>query len=375
MHYVTVLGAGRIGRCIAELLSQRRDWHISLADRDEAALSQVSESIRCTKLDVSDPVALDAALAGQDAVISACQFFDNPQIAQAALRHGTSYFDLTEDVSTTNHVRKLSQSARRGQVFVPQCGLAPGYVGILGADVAAHFDTLETLKLRVGALPQMPNNAMLYNLTWSTEGLINEYCNLCDAIKDGKPTKVLPLEGLERFILDGARYEAFNTSGGLGTLSETLAGKVNDLTYKTIRYPGHRDLMDFLVHDLKLGEAGPRRELLMRIIEEAVPVTEQDVVVVLVSATGRKRGKFVQHSEHRRILAGSWWRPDWSGIQITTASSACAVLDLHFLGRLLRGDKDRGFVAQEEIALDHFMLSPYAAPFRAPVTQHNPGSA
>lgn len=373
MHHVTVLGAGRIGRCIAELLSQRSAWQVTLGDRDQDALSTLPPHIHGVQVDVADDQSLREVLSGQDAVLSACPFFDNPRIAEAALARGASYFDLTEDVRTTGIVRDIATRARRGQVFVPQCGLAPGYVGILGADVAAHFDVLETLKLRVGALPQMPNNAMLYNLTWSTEGLINEYCNPCDAIKEGKPTKVLPLEGLENFILDGARYEAFNTSGGLGTLCETLAGKVQDLTYKTIRYPGHRDLMDFLIRDLKLGEEGRRRELLMRLIEEAVPVTHQDVVVILVSATGRRHGKLIQHSEHRHILAGSWWRPEWSGIQITTASSACAVLDLHFAGQLLQSQKDRGFVAQEEIPLRSFMSSPWAAPFAPSPTQHNPG--
>jgi len=375
MHHVTILGAGRIGRCIAELLHQREDLSITLADRSQDALSHVSEGINTLLLDVSDIASLQAALQGQHAVVSACQFFDNPNISQAALLTGASYFDLTEDVATTNFVRQLAKSAQKDQVFVPQCGLAPGFIGILGAQLSKQFDRLESLKLRVGALPQMPNNAMLYNLTWSTEGLINEYCQLCDAIKAGKVTQVLPLEGLENFILEGTRYEAFNTSGGLGTLCETLEGKVDELTYKTIRYPGHRDLMDFLIRDLKLGEQGPRRELLMRIIDEAVPVTDQDVVVLLASATGTRNGKLLQRSECRRILAGSAWNSGWSGIQIATASSACAVLDLHFSGRLLPEGQDRGFVSQEQIALEQFMSSPWAAPYRAPTPMRCEGEA
>ena len=95
--------------------------------------------------------------------------------------------------------------------------------------------------MRVGALPQFPTNALTYNLTWSTDGLINEYCNPCEAIHDGERMHVLPLEGIEHFSLDGVRYEAFNTSGGLGTLCDTLDGRVRELNYKTIRYQGHRD--------------------------------------------------------------------------------------------------------------------------------------
>ncbi len=365
MHHVTVLGAGRIGRCIAELLNHRDDIQVKLGDVVEGALCHVDERIDTVTVDVSDVEAVKSLLVGQDVVVSACQFSDNPGIARAALETGVSYFDLTEDVATTELVRKLAGSAADGQVFVPQCGLAPGFIGILGADVAQSFDALETLKLRVGALPQMPNNAMLYNLTWSTEGLINEYCQLCDAIKNGTRTKVLPLEGLETFIVGGTRYEAFNTSGGLGTLCETLEGRVDDLTYKTIRYPGHRDLMDFLIRDLKLGQEGSKRELLMRLIDEAVPVTDQDVVVILVSATGRKGNKLVQHSECRKILAGSAFSPKWSGIQIATASSACAVVDLHLSRTLTKPGQTRGFVAQEDIVLERFMSSPWAAPYRS----------
>ena len=109
--------------------------------------------------------------------------------------------------------------------------------------------------MRVGALPQFPTNALRYNLTWSTDGLINEYCNFCEVIHDGRRLEVLPLEGLEHFSLDGVRYEAFNTSGGLGTLCETLAGRVRTLNYKTVRYNGHRELMQFLDQRAAAGRA------------------------------------------------------------------------------------------------------------------------
>ena len=362
MPKMTVLGAGRIGRCIAELL-RRSNLDVQLADVRPKALEGIDPKITTRTVDVTDAHALRELLNGSEVVISACQFHENPGIARVALETGASYFDLTEDVATTNLVRELSRSARPGQVFVPQCGLAPGFIGILGAHVASTFESIDTLKLRVGALPQMPNNSMLYNLTWSTEGLINEYCQLCDAIKSGRRTTVLPLEGLENFIVDGTCYEAFNTSGGLGTLCETLDGKVDDLTYKTIRYPGHRDLMNFLICDLKLGEEGARRELLMRLIDEAVPVTDQDVIVIFVSAIGKKRGKLVQQSVSRRILAGSHFDPTWSGIQITTAASACVAVDLHLAGQLLPKGRDRGFVAQEEIDYELFMSRPMAAPY------------
>ncbi len=186
------------------------------------------------------PAALAALLRGQAMVISACPFYLTPLIAQAAVTAGAHYFDLTEDVASMRRVQALSADAKTA--LVPQCGLAPGFISILAHAMTRKFDTLRDVHMRVGALPVYPTNALKYNLTWSTDGLINEYCNPCEAIIDGSPRETLALEEIEAFSLDGVGYEAFNTSGGLGTLCATLAGRVENLNYKTVRYPGHRDL-------------------------------------------------------------------------------------------------------------------------------------
>ncbi len=124
----------------------------------------------------------------------------------------------------------------------------------------------DSVRLRVGALPQYPSNALNYNLTWSTDGVINEYCEPCEAIVNGVLRDVPPLEEREEFSLDGVTYEAFNTSGGLGTLCETLEGKVRNLNYRTIRYPGHAAIMQALLNDLRLRD---RRDVLKDILEHA----------------------------------------------------------------------------------------------------------
>ena len=105
---------------------------------------------------------------------------------------------------------------------MPQCGLAPGFISIVANDLARRFDKLDEVRMRVGALTEHPTNRLKYELTWSTEGLVHEYLAKCDAIVDGKACKVQPLEGYETFTLDGIDYEAFNTSGGVGTLGDTL---------------------------------------------------------------------------------------------------------------------------------------------------------
>src|SRR5205085_5605767 len=169
-------------------------------------------------------------------------------------------------------------------------------------------------------------NSLRYNFTWSIDGVINEYCNPCEAIVNGQLVSVQPLEGHETFTLDAEAFEAFNTSGGLGTLCETLGGKVRTLDYKTIRYRGHRDLMAFLMNELRLND---RRALLKDILERAVPMTPQDVVLIFCTVAGMKEGRLTQLTDARKIYHGQCLGERWGAIQITTAAGLCAVLDLH----------------------------------------------
>jgi saccharopine dehydrogenase-like NADP-dependent oxidoreductase len=352
MHQILLLGAGKIGRMIARFLSTTVDYDVLVGDGDAAALARIQTlaKVDVVQLDADNPAQLARAMRGRQAVISALSFAHNPAVAQVALEEGLSYFDLTEDIATTRRVTEFAASARPGQIFMPQCGLAPGFVSIVAQHLTEAFDTLDTVYMRVGALPQFPTGGLMYNLTWSTDGLINEYCNLCEAIHDRRKIEVLPLEGIEHFSLDGVRYEAFNTSGGLGTLCESLEGRVRELNYKTIRYMGHRDLMRFLTDELRLSE---RRELLKDILENAVPVTFQDVVVIFCTTSGRRKGQLVQMSDARKIYGETIDGEAWSAIQITTAAGICAVVDLHFAGRL----PSQGLVRQEQVKFDDFMAN------------------
>ncbi len=350
MHKVLLLGAGKIGNAVAKFLSDSGDYDILVGDVDEAALHRVRESsgAKTIKLDSANPRDLAKAMKGRQSVLSALSFSLNPGVAKTALQSHLSYFDLTEDVATTRAVKEVAKSARSGQIFMPQCGLAPGFVSIAAYHLTRDFQKLDNVQLRVGALPLFPTNEMKYNLTWSTDGLINEYGNPCEAIHEGKLIEVLPLEGLEHFSLDGIDYEAFNTSGGVGTLCETLDGKVRTLDYKTIRYRGHRELIAFLMNELRLNS---RRDLLKNILENAIPITPQDVVLIFCTVTGWKDGHLTQVTDARKIYHGEFMGMNCSAIQLTTASSLCAVLDLHVTGKLPK----RGFVRQEQVKLGDFL--------------------
>jgi saccharopine dehydrogenase-like NADP-dependent oxidoreductase len=350
MHRVLLLGAGKIGKAVATFLHAAGDYDLLVADADPVPLEQVAEivPVKTRICDANDEADLRRLMADFDSVVSALVFSANPLVARVAVETGTSYFDLTEDVATTKIVRRLADRAPQGCILMPQCGLAPGFISVVTQHVMQQFESLDRVHMRVGALPQFPSNVLKYNLTWSTDGLINEYCNPCEAIHEGKLIEVLPLEGYEEFSLDGVRYEAFNTSGGLGTLCETMRGKVRELNYRTIRYTGHRDLMQFLLTSLRLSE---RRGLLKEILENAIPVTGQDVVITFVNVSGRKDGQFVQVSDARKIYHQEIAGRHWSAIQLTTAAGVCAVLDLHVAGVL----PERGFVRQEDVPFPAFI--------------------
>jgi saccharopine dehydrogenase-like NADP-dependent oxidoreductase len=353
MQRVLLLGAGKIGRMISRMLLDSGDYAVVVGDVSADALDVIAHrvpGVEVRQIDVASPPALAKPLADCDVVVSALSYSLNPAVAEAALAAGASYFDLTEDVATTRRVREIAVEAKEGQIFMPQCGLAPGFISIVAQHLAKQFDTIEAVKMRVGALPLFPTGALKYNLTWSTDGLINEYCNPCEAIQDGRSVELQPLEGYEQFLLDGVRYEAFNTSGGLGTLCETLAGRVREVNYKTIRYVGHCEPMKFLLEELRLGEC---RRQLKEILERAVPVTFQDVVVTFCTVVGTRSGQLVQITDGRKVYHQELGGRPWSAIQITTAASICAVLDLFVTGHLPR----RGFVRQEEVDFDTFLMN------------------
>ncbi len=349
MHDILVLGAGKIGVLISGLLAESGDYRVQLGDKRQGIAAEVASAhnnpnILAFELDATDKAALTAHIHEHKpiAIISSLPYFCNVAVAEVARAEGLHYFDLTEDVGVTDAVRQLAEGAK--QVFVPQCGLAPGFISIAANELIQHFDTLQSVKLRVGALPQHPNNVLKYSLTWSTDGVINEYGNMCQSIVDGKEVNVLPLEGLEKIEIDGTRYEAFNTSGGLGSLGETYGGRVKTMNYKTIRYPGHCEQMRLLMNGLKLNHD---RGTLKRILENAVPQTLQDVVVIYAAVTGYQDGEFREENYvnkvYPQVVAGRLW----SAIQITTAAGICSVLDLV----LSDPGKYQGFVAQEEFRL------------------------
>ena len=349
MKDVLVLGAGKIGALISGLLADSGDYSVQLVDSKKGAADEIVaahglDHLEAFELDASDESALAAHVDAHhtDAVISSLPYTCNVVAARVARAKELHYFDMSEDVEASEAVRELAQGAN--EVFAPQCGLAPGFISIVANDLIRHFDSLKSVKLRVGALPQHPNNVLKYSLTWSTDGLINECGNLCRSIVNGEEVDVMPLEGLEEIEIDGKLYEAFNTSGGLGSLGKTYLDRVTNMNYKTIRYPGHCEQMRLLMNGLDLNHD---RDTLKRILENSVPQTLQDVVIIYVAVTGIQGNELREENYvnkvYPQVVAGRLW----SAIQVTTAAGICSVMDIV----LNNPRQHRGFVAQEQFRL------------------------
>ena len=355
MKNVVVLGGGKIGSLIATLLVESGDYEISLGDVDPDVVVRLKKEIHFShfnacSIDVQNKAALQAFLeqTQPEAILSSLPYYCNPLVGELARAHGAHYFDLTEDVEVTRKIREVSQGS--SSAFVPQCGLAPGFISIAAHDLMTHFDSVDIVKMRVGALPVNPSNVLKYSLTWSTDGLINEYGNICYGIEDGREVALRPLEGYETIEVDGLLYEAFNTSGGLGTLADTYAGKVKTMNYKTLRYPGHCEKIHLLMNDLKLNQD---RGTLKRILEHAVPKTLQDVVIIYTSVTGMREGELFEENHVKKIYPRSIAGKLWSAIQVTTAAGICSVVDLVFE----QPEECLGFVTQETFDLSSILAN------------------
>jgi saccharopine dehydrogenase-like NADP-dependent oxidoreductase len=350
---IAVIGSGKIGELIVALLSKH--YKVSVYDVNlKRAKECANGSAKAFKLDAKIEAETVKALKDKKLVINALPFFLNSHVARAAAKAGTSYIDLSEDVKSGNEIEKLAKHA--DGYFVPRSGVAPGFIQIIASHMIKQLDQVDNISLRVGALPVNPTNSLKYNLTWSTDGLINEYGNPCEAVQNGQIKMLQPLEGYERLVIDGVEYEAFNTSGGLGTLARSLKGKVKNLTYKTLRYLGHRDLMKFLLFDLKLNEY---RRILKQVLESAVPTTSQDQVVILCNVEGKKNGRLTEQSYAKTVRHADLMGRHWSAIQLITASSAACVADLVMKGKL----PHKGFVRQEEIDFKEFCATSYGKLF------------
>lgn len=349
MIEIIIFGAGKIGVTLAHILSQF-SYQITLVDEKlELARHHFGESlpkqIELRQLDINDKEGLAKLIKDSkaQALISSLPYFCNPVIAKLAQKFQLTYFDFTEDIATVELIDTLAKTGKNA--YVPQCGVAPGLINIVASDLINQFDEVMDVQLRCGALPVSSSNALGYALTWSVDGLINEYGNPCQALVNHVIKEIAPLEDLEEIQIDGANYEAFNTSGGAGSLVVTYQQKAKNLNYKTIRYAGHCDRMRFLMKGLNLNE---HRDILKEILVQALPNTIEDVVLVYVAVSGFEHKKLTEKTFIKKFYPKQISEIHYSAIQMVTVTSAAVIIDLV----LNNTEKYKGRVKQENFSLE-----------------------
>lgn len=335
MKKLAILGLGHIGKHVFDVLQADDRFQVTGYDLSNGH-------------DLNNEELLTTIISSVDGVLASTPFFLNMKIAKICNDKGVDYFDLTESVDVTNYVKTLSNAS-----FVTQCGLAPGMVSIIANKMAVQFDSVKDIEIRVGALPENASNHMGYYRTWNTEGLINEYIHTCPAIKNSELVTLEPLADMEEVMLNGARLEAANTSGGIGSLPESWLGKAENVNYKTLRYPGHWAMMRFLKDDLGMAQ---NFQTFVDLFNSNVPQTDKDFVFILISVKGYRDNKYIIRQYSKIIEAAQ----GVTAIQRTTAGGVMAVLDSWTMNKISK----KGWVKQEELDFDSVWSSRYAVSYR-----------
>jgi saccharopine dehydrogenase-like NADP-dependent oxidoreductase len=330
MTKIAIVGAGRVGVACAKILAHIGETDFVLIDSNEGALAPLGLNTRlAVGKDQLEAVLRDVA---PKVVICSTPFFINIQVAEIAQKIGSHYLDFTEDNSVTRAIEALQISR---VTFVPQTGLAPGLVSYIGLSLFEKLSTPAELVLRVGALPQVSFGPAHYCITWSPEGLINEYIKPAARKVNGIIEEVAPLADEESIMIGGHLYEGFTTSGGVGNLD--AYDHIPSVEYKTLRHPGHLQYIQKLValadNDLEKG---------VELAKQAFNTTRDDVVVLCALAkdiTGRVASRGIHFYPHDGL--------GLTALELTTAGTGVAVVEL-----LLRGELAAGVLRPDQIPFD-----------------------
>ena len=377
-----VIGSGMMGSAAAYDMARQPEVHaVTVADADLRRAREVAarinrihgdKKVRAVPLDASNEKTAARLMKGHDGALSAVPYFLNLGLARAAIAARCHFADLGGNNTVVRQELALSSKAeKRGVAIAPDCGLSPGMASILGGELVRRLDgRADALKLYVGGLPEKPMPPFHYQLVFSVEGLINEYVEPARILRRGKLVTIEPLTEPEQFSMPGfAPLVAFHTSGGTSTLPESFEGRVGECFEKTLRYPGHYDLLCelkelglFSSEKMRVNGAEiTPRAIMSRIFEGKFAGKGPDVCIMRLEAHESVRGPGV-----RGLLGGRLKgriasftlvdhydpKTDMSAMMRTTAFPASIVLQMLVSGAISR----RGGVLQErDVPSDLFL--------------------
>lgn len=329
MSNIVIVGAGRIGKACATILRHISTDTVSLIDSNEQIISDcIAAGFTSTLVHNLEQMEEAIRAAKPDVIVCATPFFINIKVAEIAQKIGSHYVDFTEDVKVTKAIEALGVSRL---TFVPQTGLAPGLISYIGLSLFEGLGTPAELVLRVGALPQVALGPAYYAITWSPEGLINEYLNPAVRKVNGIIEEVPALSDEEQMLVDGRIYEAFTTSGGVGNLA--AYDNIPSVEYKTLRHPGHLEYVQKMLAGCDGLDEGIAQA------KSVFMTTRNDVVVLCAMA---------RDTSNRVNTSGIHFYPHdelgLSAIELTTAGVGTAIVEL-----ILRDELPAGVLRPDHI--------------------------
>ncbi|MBI4547815.1 MAG: saccharopine dehydrogenase NADP-binding domain-containing protein [Ignavibacteriae bacterium] len=300
-----VIGAGMMGSALVyDLAYSDGIEKIVLADVNEEraknVANRVGKAVEPRSLDVNCYDDVVELMREVEVAIGATTYTHNTSLTKAAIEAGVHFCDLGGNMDVVDRQLDMDSKAKEAHVCIlPNCGLAPGLACVIAAGGAKKFERVDEIHIRVGGLPQHPKPPLNYQLVFSAEGLINEYIEPAEVIRNGEVKHIESMSDLEEleFPPPFGKLEAFNTSGGVSTLTRMFKGNIKELDYKTIRYKGHCEKFKTLL-DLGFASAEPiaagnsvrtARELFEELLRRKLPSNGPDVVLMRVTITGMQR--------------------------------------------------------------------------------------
>ena len=358
--HIGIVGAGRIGTAIYELLlSSNSSYKISIADEVDKKVSYDN----FVKLKITKPtyesdgtgtsVQFREFVKDKSLIINALPYTQNIALYKYCYDYDVSYFDLSEDEQLDNYIKGLQDVP----FTMPHCGLAPGMSTVITNSLISGFDEVQEVNIRVGALSQNASNKLRYHSSWSGDGLVNEYLGNCQVVQKGQFGTVPALSGYEKLTLDGKEYEAFHTSGGIGTFAKTLSDihPYINVNYKTLRRIGHHDYIDFLFNDL-----GIEQSELTRIFKKHIPKTREDLVILYGAVRGNISNEYTEKTYYKVFKPERINGRHMTAIEYTTAVGLLSMVELYLSGKLPQD----GYVKQESVNLKDVLTTTFGNFYR-----------
>ena len=369
--HIGIVGAGRIGTAIYELLISSNSYKVSIADHIEQKLHHDNYvQLKVTKPTYDgESTQFKEFVNDKSLIINALPYTENINLFKSCFDANVPYFDLSEDDGLDNYIKEAISFGYPDIPFtMPHCGLAPGMSTVVANHLISDFKIVKDVNIRVGALSQNATNKLRYHTSWSGDGIVNEYLGDCQVVQKGKFGFVPALSGYEKITIDGHEYEAFHTSGGIGTFAKTLSDihpsvKVDGLNvnYKTLRRIGHHDYVDFLVNDLGL----PQHEL-TKIFKNHIPTTRKDVVILYVNVRGSSDDTHYYDTQYSERTYLKVFKPEtingryMTAIEYTTAIGMLAMVELYLKEKL----PQEGYVKQESVKLTDALYTNFGNYYR-----------